>query len=121
MSVRDHDIDSGGWCRTDRCSAHVCMRHEAETAEALCARQREALDKTIGALENMQEFYDCIEAQRKDEPMPEGHEEESSGCGDGTCFVVGEMITGGLEAAKQARADIASVPARPRRSGRSRF
>ncbi len=71
------------------------LKAEVERAKAIAAT-------LIKALNGMQEFHDCMEAQRKDEPMPEGHNDDDSGCGDGICYVVGKIIERGVKAAREA-------------------
>ena len=70
-------------------------RREAEESLKLCQEQR---DRMVKAFERMQEFHDCMEAQRKDEPLPEGHDDPDEACGDGVCYRVGEIIKAGIAA-----------------------
>ena len=53
-------------------------------------------DDLISALNGMRQFHDCMEAQRKNEPLPEGHDDPDMACGDGVCYQVGEIITRGV-------------------------
>ena len=96
-SQLDGFVTGNIWRSAESCDAMLAAK-DARIAD-LSAR----LEEVCQALEAMQEFHDCMEAQRKDEPLPEGHDDVDEACGDGICYVVGAIITRGLEAAKRAR------------------
>lgn len=91
-----------GHDRAALCQAAVVLADERKDLTEKCAGLAAAFDR-------MQEFHDCMEAQRKDEPIPEGHEESS--CGDGVCYVVGQIIEQGIKAAKDAAPVLVQVRA----------
>jgi len=64
---RDHAIDSGGWCRTCECSAHVCQKHMAECFAAAYRAQQVQLEAMAGVVATVARFIsncDCHEAYK---------------------------------------------------------
>ncbi len=72
--------------------------HEGHECCPKCVAEKAVL---VSALNGMQEFHDCMEAQRKDEPLPEGHDDPDEACGDGVCYRVGDIIKRGIEVARE--------------------
>lgn len=108
------EIELKNWKACEYESQIAALTDHVESLKAEQGYDRQAaLETTIMALQEqvagltaafyrMQEFHDCMEAQRKDQPLPEGHDDPDSSCGDGVCYVVGEIIKRGIKASKDA-------------------
>ena len=101
--IRDYSCCAKAkFCATEGYIKELCEVLDRAPTEAAKpeAGLSEANRKLVDALNRMQEFHDCMEAQRKDEPLPEGHDDPDESCGDGVCFQVGNIIKRGIEVAR---------------------